>query len=53
MEIEQLNDGSVRITITIDGFSVSAVVESMELVEEKVVQLKDAIKKAALRSLFE
>ena len=47
MTTEQLEDGSVRCSMTIDGISASTTVSSMHLVPDKERQLREAIKRAA------
>ena len=50
MELETLEDGSVRCTLTIDGITASTTVSSMHLAPEKERQLRDAINRAARES---
>lgn len=47
MELETLEDGSVRCTLTIDGITATTTVSSMHLVQEKEPQLRRSIAKQA------
>ena len=47
MTTEQLEDGSVRCRLTIDGISASTTVSSMHLAPDKERQLREAINRAA------
>ena len=47
MTTEQLDDGSVRCHMTIDGISAVTTVSSMHLVPDKERQLRAAINRAA------
>ena len=50
MELETLEDGSVRCTLTIDGITATTTVSSMHLAPEKEGQLREAINRAARES---
>ena len=47
MTTEQLEDGSVRCSMIIDGISATTTVSSMHLVPDKERQLREAINRAA------
>ena len=53
LEMHTLEDGCVRVCLTEDGFTECCTVSSMHLAEEKQHQLRAAINRKALNSLFE
>jgi len=50
MEVQQLDDGSVRVKLTLDGISADGVVSSWHLVEPKANQLRNVIAQIAAAS---
>jgi hypothetical protein len=53
MDLEQLDDGCIRVCLTEDGITACTTVSSHHLVEDKRRQLEAAIEREALRALFE
>lgn len=53
LEMNTLDDGCVRVCLTEDGFTECCTVSSMHLAAEKEKQLRAAIRKKALETLFD
>ena len=53
MDLEQLDDGCIRVCLTEDGITACTTVSSHHLTWEKEAQLEAAIKREALRALFD
>lgn len=51
MTTEQLEDGSIRCSMAVDGISATAIASSIHAVPDKERQLREAIEKAA-REVF-
>ena len=50
LEIEQMSDDMLRVSLTLDGITSSCYVSSMHLVEEKRGQLKASIMRKVMAS---
>lgn len=53
LEMSTLDDGSVKVCLTEDGFTACAIVSSMHLAADKENQLRASIQKQALNAMFE